>query len=143
MYGSKMIIRLQYCRSIIIIILYILQHIAATNVFNSYVPIYLSDNSKSNSSHSLYVNTSAISADLPNSFNQTSSLIYKKPKVPSQSNDASYHNILDLTGNLEKRLKSIRNNELAIPIIQEMYDTMEFSPIHRNDTKAAYDIVSK
>lgn len=141
MYGSKMIIRLQYCRSIIM--LYILQQISATNVFNSFVPIYLSDNSKSNSSHSLYVNTSAISADLANSYNQSSSFIFKKPKVPSQSNDASLHNILDLTGNLEKRLKSIRNNELAIPIIQEMFDTMEFTPIYRNDTKAAYDIANK
>lgn len=150
MYGSKMIIRLhQYCRiscnsSRIIIIIIFLQQIAATNVLNSFVPIYLNDNSKPNSSHSLYVNGSAISADLSsNSYNQSSSLIFKKPKVPTQSTDASLHNILDLTGNLEKRLKSIRNNELAIPIIQEMFDTMEFSPIYRNDTKAAYDIANR
>lgn len=147
-YGLKMIIRLQYCRrssSVIFIILYILQQTAATNVFNSFVPIYLSDNSKSNSSsHSLYVNTSAISVDLSNAYNnQSSSLIFKKSKVPSQSNDASLHNILDLTGNLEKRLKSIRNNELAIPLIQEMFDTMEFSSIYRNDTKTATDIANK
>ncbi|KAL1394728.1 hypothetical protein pipiens_003002 [Culex pipiens pipiens] len=43
------------------------------------------------------------------------------------------YSIQELTKLLEMKLKRIRNQELDVPVVQELYDTMEFTSIIRND----------
>lgn len=43
--------------------------------------------------------------------------------------------ILNLSGDLEDKLKSIRNSDLGKNIIQEMFDLMEYTPASYNDVE--------
>lgn len=51
--------------------------------------------------------------------------------------------IAEMTHNLEEKLKSIRNTELGVPFIQEIFDTMEFVVVHRNDTRLVGEFAAR
>lgn len=108
---------------------------AAANV---YVPIFKSDdNSVITSSFS------NISLELSQDLN-----ISTKPIVPQTDSEHSPHPqqsfiIGELTQNLELKLKSFRNTELGIPFIQQIFDTMDFVTVHRNDSQLVGEMASR
>lgn len=111
---------------IIIILLFVFSATLAADTVPHNVPIFKSDNIQSTSNREAH--KSLISS--------------KQPKMPLSNNDQSFI-LLELTHNLEDKLKSIRNKELGIPYIQQIFDTMEFVSIQRNDTKLVTEMARK
>lgn len=158
-------IKNQYFRSITILLLSLIRFnndqfhfVTATNV---YVPIFNNENILNNnlsfniSQQLMGTSIGTITSGLASSSSDTSSTTNEqqyhhkfnsKPnnhKVPSSSFDIDAFSIHELNRNLEIKLKSIRNTELGIPFIQEIFDTMEFVAIDRNDTKIVTEMVQK
>ncbi|XP_055545291.1 VWFA and cache domain-containing protein CG16868 [Wyeomyia smithii] len=53
------------------------------------------------------------------------------------------YSVLELSKLLEMKLKRIRNQELDVPVVQELYDTMEFTSVIRNDIDELDKIAKK
>ncbi|XP_019539275.2 VWFA and cache domain-containing protein CG16868 [Aedes albopictus] len=53
------------------------------------------------------------------------------------------YSIHELTKLLEMKLKRIRNQELDVPVVQELYDTMEFTSVIRNDIEELEKMAKK
>lgn len=93
----------------------------------------------------LPLTTSSASFDINNEQH-----IVTKPttKVPLQQGDAvppppPPFSIVEMTHNLEDKLKSIRNSELGVPFVQEIFDTMEFEVFHRNDSRLVAEFAAR
>lgn len=157
---------------IIIIFAGISNVLANKNVSNNFVPIYFNETLVSkyyqNDSKTLelpVVHLSPITNDSINlvnnhnvSTNDSSIPILDNLKVATSistnlpvtattttnsSNDSSNYLVINVKQSLELALKNIRNNELEIPTIQEIFDSMEFIPIVRNDMDIARNMSSK
>lgn len=126
--------------------------LAATAATNVYVPIFNSENSLSNINLSIaaIAPTTTISSSTSPASNSHDDHYppVSKSKVPSSQKQ--HHNvttetlaITELTENLETKLKSIRNSELGIPFLQEIFDTMEFVSIVRNDSKLVAEMAER
>ncbi|XP_065081043.1 VWFA and cache domain-containing protein CG16868 [Ochlerotatus camptorhynchus] len=53
------------------------------------------------------------------------------------------YSIQELTKSMEMKLKRIRNQELDVPVVQELYDTMEFTSVIRNDIEELEKMTKK
>ncbi|XP_058448231.1 VWFA and cache domain-containing protein CG16868 [Malaya genurostris] len=87
------------------------------------------------------------SSKVPSSLSTSSvpgSVFSIPPQIALQflGNEKDY-SVHELTKLLEVKLKRIRNQELDVPVVQELYDTMEFTSIIRNDVDELENIAKK
>lgn len=67
----------------------------------------------------------------------------QQQQVAGSDRDRDYNSIQQLTQTLEIKLKRIRNQELDVPVVQELYDTMEFTSVIRNDIEELEKMTKK
>lgn len=68
---------------------------------------------------------------------------FKFAPVSNFSSEPSNYSVNNVKQTLEFALRNIRNNELEIPDIQKIFDSMEFIPVARNDMDIARNMSSK
>ncbi|XP_062547043.1 VWFA and cache domain-containing protein CG16868 [Armigeres subalbatus] len=120
---------------------------ASNHIFvNNIVPSISGNVSNSSSDSSAISIDSNSKVPLPT----TASPIPVFPFVPmapviqaQQSENDREYSIQELTKMLEIKLKRIRNQELDVPVVQELYDTMEFTSVIRNDIEELEKMAKK
>uniref|UniRef100_A0A336KQQ9 CSON014583 protein n=1 Tax=Culicoides sonorensis TaxID=179676 RepID=A0A336KQQ9_CULSO len=101
----------------------------------------LSSYTSSSSSSSLLSLPSSISSSVSN---YNTNITYINDGSSSSSSSSPYNfGISDLAKAMDKKLKNIRNVELGASVVQDIYDSMEFSAVARNDVETVNKMSKK